>query len=78
MGSLPLPNYRVQDAGTVTVKVLVDRNGNVVSAVPLRSTTPNSSLLKSSVEAALKAKFNTSESAPDLQEGTITYKYKLH
>jgi hypothetical protein len=50
----------------------------VVSAVPLRSTTPNSSLLKSSVEAALKAKFNTSESAPDLQEGTITYKYKLH
>ena len=77
MGSLPLPSYRVQDAGTVTVKVLVDRNGNVVDARPLRSTTPNSALLKASVEAAYKAKFNTSESAPDLQEGTITYKYKL-
>lgn len=77
MGSLPLPSYRVQDAGTVTVKVLVDRNGNVVDARPLRSTTPNSALLKASVDAAYKAKFNTSESAPDLQEGTITYKYKL-
>ena len=77
MGSLPLPNYRVQDAGTVIVKVLVDREGNVVDAKPLRSTTPNSSLLKASVEAALKAKFNTSETAPDLQEGTSTYKYKL-
>ena len=76
-GSLPLPGYKVQDAGTVTVKIMVDRQGNVVSAIPLRSTTPNSTLLKASVEAALKAKFNTSETAPDLQEGTITYKYKL-
>ena len=55
----------------------MDRYGNVVDAKPLRSTTPNSALLKASVDAAYKAKFNTSESAPDLQEGTITYKYKL-
>ena len=77
MGSLPLPNYHVQESGTVIVKVLVDREGNVVDAKPVRITTTNSALIKASVEAALKAKFNTSESAPDLQEGTITYKYKL-
>lgn len=77
MGSLPLPTYNVQESGTVTVRIMVDREGNVTSAVPIKSTTTNAKLLSAAVEAAKIAKFNTSDSAPDLQEGTITYKYRL-
>ncbi len=77
MGSLPIPSYNVQESGTVVVKITVDRDGNVTSAVPLKSTTPNSKLLTAAVEAAKKAKFNTSDNAPEIQEGTITYKYRL-
>lgn len=77
MGSLPKPSYGVQEEGTVTIKILVDRNGDVVSAVPLKSTTPNAKLISAAVDAAKTAKFNISNSAPEVQEGTITYKYRL-
>jgi TonB family protein len=73
MGSLPLPEYSVQASGRVVVRIMVDKNGNVTSAVPgaTGTTVTNRVLWEAAKEAALKAKFNTSSTIS--QEGTITY-----
>ena len=75
MGNLPLPEYSVQNAGTVVVRIMVDQYGTVTSAVPgARGTTvQDATLWEAARKAALKAKFNVSASAPAVQEGTITY-----
>lgn len=77
MGSLPLPVDNVQAEGRVTVNIWVDKDGNVVRAEVGNHSISDYALLQNAVKAAKKAKFNTSSTAPDLQQGTITYKYKL-
>ena len=79
MGNLPLPEYSVQNAGTVVVRIMVDQYGTVTSAVPgARGTTvQDATLWEAARKAALKAKFNVSASAPAVQEGTITYVFTL-
>ncbi|MBR2947204.1 MAG: TonB family protein [Bacteroidales bacterium] len=78
-GYLPVPEYTVQAEGNVVVNIHVDNFGNVIDATPgARGTTVfNSELLDAARKAALKAKFNTSESAPAIQQGTITYIFRL-
>ena len=79
MGSLPLPSYDVQKAGRVVVKITVNQDGKVTSAVPgaAGTTVNDASLWASAKKAALRAQFNVSRSAPESQEGTITYVFKL-
>ena len=79
VGSLPLPAYDVQKAGRVVVSIRVNQNGSVISAIPgAPGTNVNDrSLWESAKKAALGAKFNVSRSAPEAQEGTITYIFKL-
>ena len=67
MGNLPLPEYSVQNAGTVVVRIMVDQYGTVQDAT----------LWEAAKKAALKAKFNVSATAPAVQEGTITYVFTL-
>jgi hypothetical protein len=77
--SLHKPRYPVNDEGNVVVKISVDKNGKVASAEPgvEGTTTSNKLLWSESKQAALKAIFNIDENAPDLQQGTITYKFIL-
>ena len=77
--SLPKPIDNSQDEGTVVVTIIVDRQGNVISATPgaRGSTTTYANLLKKAKEAALKAKFSASPTAAAEQKGTITYKFLL-
>lgn len=79
MGNLPEPDYSVNASGKVVVKILVDQYGTVIDATPgaLGTTVQNKTLWDASKRAALKAKFNLSSSAPAVQEGTITYIFKL-
>lgn len=77
MGSLPLPVDNIKAEGRVVVDIWVDREGNVTRATVGSHTISDYVLLQDAVKAAKKAKFNTSSSAPDLQYGTITYKYSL-
>lgn len=76
---LPKPDYDYQVEGKVVVEVVVDRNGNVLSASPgvKGSTTLNEYLLSVAKKAALKAKFDNKPDAPVRQKGTITYFFKL-
>ncbi|MFA6335148.1 MAG: hypothetical protein WCX48_06265 [Bacteroidales bacterium] len=79
MGNLPEPEYAVNKSGKVIVKISVDQYGTVISATPGISgtTVQDKTLWEAAKKAALKAKFNLSSSAPAVQEGTITYIFKL-
>ncbi len=79
MGSLPEPEYTVNKSGKVIVKISVDQYGKVVNATPgaTGTTVQDRTLWEAAKKAALKAKFNLSSSAPPVQEGTITYVFRL-
>lgn len=81
IGSLAKPEYTVNDYGDVVVTITVDKNGDVISAVPggKGTTTTDSRLWEAARKAAVSAKFNrvTGADAPVYQKGTITYKFKL-
>ncbi len=79
LGAIPRPAYSEQDEGTVVVDIWVDNYGNVTKAVPggTGTTVNNSKLWAAARAAALKTHFNQSADAPALQQGTITYKFKL-
>lgn len=77
---LPEPSLTYQQQGVVVVEILVDRDGNVVSAREgvRGSTTTNVTLLKLAKEAALKSKFTSKDNAPVHQKGYIRYTFKLN
>lgn len=79
-GSLPRPEYNLQEEGIVVVEITVDKNGVVTDAQPILkgTTTQNSYLWREAKAAALKARFNSSASAPAYQKGTITYRFVLN
>ncbi len=67
------------EEGRVVVKIVVDRNGNVVSAQPgVKGTTNNSPcLLKPAKETAFKHKWNQDSNAPSQQVGFVVVNFKL-
>lgn len=72
---LPIPIYKCEGAGQITMAIEVDRNGNVLKAEPASSlsTTKDPCLTDTAVEYALKAKFNSDQSAPAKQAGFLTF-----
>jgi TonB family protein len=79
-GSLPKPSYSVQNEGTVVVTIWVDQWGNVQKALAGASgtTVTDKTLWAAARIAAMKAHFNQDSNAPVLQQGTITYIFKLN
>lgn len=78
-GNLPEPDYRIQQAGRVIVRIKVDRDGNVVEAEARQegSTIMDATLYDAAERAARRAKFSASLNGPLFQSGTITYVFKL-
>ena len=72
---LPIPIYKCQGAGQITLSIVVDRSGNVIKASPAsgRSTTKDLCLTETAVEHALKSRFNSDLSAPEKQGGFLTF-----
>lgn len=79
VGKLPRPEYNVQNSGKVVVLIKVDKEGKVLSAVPgyTGTTVSDRTLWEAAKKAALEARFNVSRTAPNSQEGTITYIFSL-
>ncbi len=77
--ALPVPTFNTQKEGRVVVRVRVDRKGKVVFAEPgvKGSTTLDKDLLAAAKRAALASSFNNKSDAPAMQEGTITYVFRL-
>jgi len=80
LGSLPKPSYSVQNEGTVVVTIWVDQYGNVQKARAGEggTTVTDKTLWAAARNAAMKAHFNPDTNAPALQQGTITYIFKLN
>jgi TonB family protein len=77
-GGLPRPSYSVQEEGKIVINIIVNPQGNVLSAEIGKGTNITHNAMRSSaLEAARKAKFNAIEGNSN-QSGTITYNYKLN
>lgn len=79
IGSLPRPQYSGGNEGKVVVRIKIDQYGNVIEAHSGAegTTVTDKGLWNEARKAALKAHFNTDASAPAVQEGTITYIFKV-
>ncbi|MBU3010349.1 energy transducer TonB [Polaribacter vadi] len=77
--SKPKEQPNCQEEGIVVVRITVNKNGKVISAVPgvKGSTNTAACLLKPAKEAALKTTWNADDKAPSNQTGTIIYKFSL-
>lgn len=76
--SLPKPTATSTENGTIVVTIMVDQEGNVVSAKAiLRGTTlTDTNLWRRCEQAAKKSKFTAKPDAPELDPGTITYIFR--
>lgn len=76
--SLPKPTATSTENGTIVVTIMVDQEGNVVSAKAiLRGTTlRDTNLWRRCEQAAKKSKFTANPDAPELQGGKITYIFR--
>ncbi len=77
-GNLPRPAYNVDVEGRVVIRITVNAQGAVTRAVyeQAGSTTNNGELVNAARTAALRARFTESEA--QVQEGTITYIFRLN
>ncbi len=72
---LPIPIYKCQGAGQITLAIEVDQRGNVIKAEPASklSTTKDPCLTETAVDHALRSSFNSDLSAPVKQAGFLTF-----
>jgi hypothetical protein len=79
MKKLPNVEDNSTSVGKVVVRIVVDRDGNVVKAVPGQpgSTTIESSLLEKAKLGALQTKFSPKSDGPDEQFGYITFVFRF-
>ncbi len=70
---------RCNESGRVVVKIVVDKQGNVISATPgVKGTTNNSPcLLEPAKKTAFKHKWNLDSNAPSQQVGFVVVNFKL-
>ena len=74
--SLPSPAVDFKEEGKVVIYIWVDRDGIVKRAeIGKGTTTTNSTLRETALQAALNASFAEDKSATELQKGTITYTF---
>jgi len=72
---LPIPIYKCEGAGQVTLLIQVDRSGNVTKAEAASqlSTTSDDCLTETAITYAMRSRFNPDISAPDMQQGFLTF-----
>ncbi len=74
--SLPVPAYKCQGGGDVSVQIAVNRKGYVVSAAVIESVSSSDEcLVRSAVAAAKRSRFRASSSAAEKQIGEIVYRF---
>lgn len=73
---LPIPAYRCYGAGEVTVILTIDRKGKPLHARVDESVSSQDKCLREfAVRAAMASRFSIGETAPQRQQGTITYAF---
>lgn len=76
VGTLPSPQYEVNEEGIIVINIEVNASGKVISAKAgaLGTTIIDATLRKEAEKAAMRATFNPT-SGSIIQSGTITYRY---
>ena len=74
---LPIPIYKCEGSGNVTLSIEVNPFGTVVKAsiITASSTTVEECLIETAINAAMSSKFNSDASAQKIQVGTLTYQF---
>lgn len=73
---LPIPVYLAKSGGTITVDIQVSRSGQVTKALARPAKNINDPMLPAyATQAAERTLFNSEPKAPEIQRGTITYKF---
>ncbi|MBX7093222.1 MAG: energy transducer TonB [Flavobacteriales bacterium] len=74
---LPKPSYTCIGSGTIVMKIKVNRSGKVTSASidNSKSNVTDDCMRSAAMTYVYRAKFEASSTAPEPQEGTITYRY---
>ena len=73
---LPVPAYKAIGGGDVTVRIIVNRKGYVISAQIVESvSTQDSAIREYALQAAKKSRFTASATAPEKQVGEIVYRF---
>jgi len=72
---LYLPVYKCKNGGSVTVNIVVNQSGEVISVKPEAVTSTDECILQSALKAAGISKFNYDKNAPPLQQGKIIYTF---
>jgi hypothetical protein len=74
---LPIPIYKCEGAGKITVSIVVSLKGIVEDAKVIsgESTTTNPCLIETAIQTALQSRFNADVNAPRTQKGTISYHF---
>jgi TonB family protein len=68
------PGYRCERGGQVTVRITVNRGGDVVAAeVDKASSTNDVCMHETALDAARRSRFDVNQTAPERHTGTITY-----
>lgn len=72
-----VPVYLCQGGGTVTVNIVVDRNGKVANAKinDVSTISGDPCLHDAAIKAAYKTRFNAKSDAPTLQKGSMTFTF---
>lgn len=74
--SLPIPVYKCQGGGDVSVKISVGRNGYVISAQIIEGSSISDGCIRAAaLNAAKRSRFSASETAPNPQVGEIVYRF---
>lgn len=75
--SLSTPKTNRTETGKVVVTIKVDKEGNVIEATggAVGTTIMNTNIWRTCEQAAKRSKFSAKADAPEIQVGTITYKF---
>ena len=74
--SLPVPAYKCQGGGDVSVQITVNRKGYVVAAQVIESVSSSDECrVRSAIAAAKRSRFRASTTAPEKQVGEIVYRF---
>lgn len=74
--SMPIPAYKCENGGDVTVRIVVNPQGYVIEAtIDMQHSSSDPALHHEAKNTAMRSRFVASTTAPAKQEGTIVYRF---
>lgn len=74
--SLPVPAYKCQGGGDVSIRITVNRKGYVTAATVISNVSSSDEcIVRSAIDAAKRSRFRASSTAPEKQVGEIVYRF---